>query len=153
MAKKEGDGGELAPRGPGSIQTSESGSKLVLDSGNALEIAGLTEEQIGELRVKYAEGRIDLAHKAEELGLDVQALDKTLSTLAGQTASVSKAGDHVTMTHSHTNTLGRTEVIMGNTEKAAAGKLSKTQTGEDDNTLKYVIIGVVAIVIALIILN
>jgi|TARA_B100001964_G_C14218316_1_gene593966 hypothetical protein len=146
--------GELVESGSGSVQPASSQDKLVLDGGNTLEMAGLNEQQISELKVKYAEGKIDLAHKAQELGLDVQALDKTLSTLASQTASVSAAGDAVTMTHSHTNTLGRTEVIMGNTEKARSGKLTKSQSGEDDNTLKYtIIIAVVAIVVALIAFN
>ena len=60
--------------------------------------------------------------------------------MANQTEQVSKAGDSVTISHAHTSTLGRTEVLMGNTEKAAKGKLSRSQTGEDDNTMKYVII-------------
>ncbi len=142
--------GEIAGRP--SNQPNASGDELTLEGGTSLKLAGLTDTQISELKVKYVEGRIDLAHKAEELGLDVQALDKTLSTLAKQTASVSEAGDAVTMTHSHTNTLGRTEVIMGNTDKAKTGKLTKSQTGEDDNTLKYwLIAGGVIIVIVLIV--
>ncbi|MDC3279697.1 hypothetical protein ACYVU7_12055 [Arenicellales bacterium IMCC56312] len=151
MNNKERVSSELTARPSGSIQASE--SQVTLGAGNVLEVAGLTQEQIGELKVRYGQGQVDLQLKAQELGIDVQALDKTLTTLSGQTAAVSKAGDHVTMTHSHENTLGRTEVIMGNTEKAASGKLTKSQTGEDDNTMRYVIIGAVVVVVALILLN
>ena len=122
---------------------------LVLSEGHVLQTAGLTEEQIQELTVKYNQGMIDVAKKALELRLDVQVLDATLSTMADQTSSVTQAGDSVTMTHSHTSSLGRTEVIMGNTERAAKGRLTKSQSGEEDPTLKYLIIGaVVAIIIA-----
>jgi len=146
--------GELIESRPGVVAPVVAEDKINLDGGTSLEVAGLSQEEISQLRTKYAEGRIDLAHKAEELGLDVQALDKTLSTLASQTAAVSEAGDSVTMTHSHTNTLGRTEVVMGNTDKAKSGKLTKSQSGEDDHTLKYVMIAAaVIVVVALIAFN
>ena len=51
------------------------------------------------------------------------------------------------MTHVHTSTFGRTEVIMGNTETAAKGKLSKSQTGEFNWTPVYLIGGVIAIIV------
>ena len=127
---------------------------IVLGSSNVLSTHGLDDRQIQELRMLHAKGMIDLDKKALEIGIDVQALDQTLSTMAHQTEQVSKAGDSVTTTHSQDSRLGRTEVIMGNTEAAVRGKLTKSQTGEDDNTLKYVIIGaVVVIVVAMIAFN
>jgi len=127
---------------------------IQLGNTNSISTVGLTGKQVEQLRMKHAEGMVDLNKKAQELKIDVGALDATLGTMADQTKQVSEAGDHVTMTHSQSSAIGRTEVVMGNTEKAAQGKLTKSQTGEDDNTLKYVIIGaVVAIVIALVAFN
>ena len=92
--------------------------------------------------------------KAQELNVDVQALDKALTTMATQTEQVSKGGDSITVSLTQDTSLGRTEAIMGNTEQAGKGKLSRSQTGADDNTLKYVIIGaVLVVVVALIAFN
>jgi hypothetical protein len=142
--------GELVSKAA-QIPVKSEANSIVLSNTNTLPTEGLTEEQVQQLRIKQAEGMLDLNKKAQELNIDVLVLDRTLGTMAAQTAQVSKAGDSVTMTHSHTSSLGRTEVIMGNTSQAATGKLSKSQTGEDDNTLKYVLIAAaVIIVVALI---
>lgn len=130
-------------RHPASLESGD----IILGDSNVLKTSGLTEEQIQDLRMQHAKGMIDLHRKAQELQVDIHALDSALSEMSKHTAEVSKAGDSVTMTHSQTNTMGRTEVIMGNTEKAAEGKLTKTQTGEDDNTLKYVIIAAIVIIV------
>ena len=145
--------GELVERAT-STPAVASDQDIILGDSNVLKTAGLSDQQIQELRMQHAKGMIDIHKKAQELHVDVNALDATLTTMANQTEQVSKAGDSVTMTHSHDSSLGRTEVMMGNTEKAAKGKLSRSQSGEDDNTLKYVlIIAAVAIVVAIIASN
>lgn len=59
----------------------------------------------------------------------------------------------MTVSHTQESSVGRTEVIMGNTEQAMRGRLTKSQTGERD-WLPYLIglaiVGatVVALVIA-----
>jgi hypothetical protein len=146
--------GDLIERKEGQVPAKTSENSIVLGDSNVLQTTGLTDTQIQELRMQHASGMIDIHKKAQELQIDVKALDATLDTMATQTEQVSKAGDSVTMTHSHDSSLGRTEVMMGNTKKAAAGKLSRSQTGEDDNTMKYVIIiAVVGIVVAIIAAN
>ena len=150
MADTKETGHDIAVKEDQAVASTPENTLQIGDT-KALSLAGLTEEQIQQLRMKHADGMLDLAKKAQELKIDVGALDAALGTMAGQTKQVSESGDHVTMTHSQTSALGRTEVVMGNTDKAAQGKLTKSQTGEDDNTLKYVLIAAaVAIVIALI---
>ena len=150
----EEKGGEIVARSDGSPPVRAENRDIVLGDSNVLKTAGLNETQIQELQMQHAKGMIDINKKAQELHIDVKALDATLTTMANQTEQVSKAGDSVTMTHSHDSSLGRTEVMMGNTEKAAKGKLSRSQSGEDDNTMKYIlIIAAVAIVIAIIVAN
>jgi hypothetical protein len=115
-------------------------------------LTGLTEEQSQALQMKYAEGILDINKKAHEMKVDVAALEHALGTMSEQTKKVSEAGDSVTITHSQSNPLGRTEVIMGNTDNAARGRLSRSQVGDKDNTLMYVIIGAVVIIIVALIL-
>jgi hypothetical protein len=144
---------ELTKSNAGQSPSATSGNEIVLGGSNVLQTEGLTEDQIQELKMLHAKGVIDIDKKTQELNIDVKALDATIGTMAAQTEQISKAGDHVTMTHSHDSSLGRTEVMMGNTNKAAKGRLSKSQTGEEDNTLKYVLIiaaVVVVVVVAII---
>jgi hypothetical protein len=74
-------------------------------------------------------------------------LKTTLETLANTTKEVSESGNSVTVSHTQTTKIGRTEIKMGNTDEARSGKLSKTQTGERDWTPYYVIAGIVAVVL------
>lgn len=143
-------GGNLVEHTGDQVPVVGSESKIVLSDTRSLSTAGLSDAQIQELRMQHAKGMIDLEKKALELNIDVRALDSTLSTMGKQTSEVSKSGDSVTMTHSHESSLGRTEVMMGNTEKAAKGKLSKSQSGEDDQTMKILIVIAIVVVIGLI---
>ena len=52
-----------------------------------------------------------------------------------------------TVTYSHETDTSRTEFIAGNTETAAKGKLTNSQTGKKDNSL--IILGVIAGVVIL----
>src|SRR5262249_54840358 len=90
----------------------------------------MPEEQRRALLTDYAKRAVNLASCANELGVDGSVLRSTLDALASTTEKVSQVGDAVTITHVQNSQFGRTEVIMGNTEAAAKGKLSRTQTGE-----------------------
>ena len=105
---------------------------LPLGTSAELDLSALPEEQRVALHVEYSRGMIDLNRKAQELGVDVQALDRTLRSMAEVTQEVSASDDAVTVTHTQETSIGRTEVIMGNTEQAVKGRLTKSQTGERD---------------------
>lgn len=152
MAKQEITGKEVAPTG-GSAPVPQSENTIQLGAVNQLDLSGLTVAQQQQLKEDYARGMLDVHKKAEELKVDVAALEAGLGTMAHQTAEISKSGDSVTLTHSQSNTLGRTEVVMGNTEKAAAGKLSRSQTGEPDRTMLYIGLAALVIIVAGIVLS
>lgn len=101
----------------------------------------------------YAQGTIDVAKKAQELKVDVAALKATLQTLADTTREVSEAGNSINITNIQDNTSGRTETIMGNTDTARKGRLTRSQTGEADRTLWYVGLGALAIIAVAIVLS
>jgi hypothetical protein len=113
-----------------------------------LDLSGLSEGQISELKQEYATGVIDLQKKATELKIEVGALDAALSAFNDQTSRATQSGASATITHTQTTSIGRTEVVMGNTEKAAKGKISRSAGGEEDRTLW--IIGVIAIAAVLV---
>jgi hypothetical protein len=114
---------------------------------SSLDLEGLPEETKIELRKKYAEGLLALQETAIESGIDTQAIDKRMGDIANNVVQATADQTAATVTGSYTDKLGRTEVIMGNTETAQKGKLTSSQKGQSDKTLLYVAIIVGAIIL------
>ena len=124
----------------------------IIQLGNEeIDMTGLTTEQQQQLKIKHAEASIDVNQKKQELIADAGALNHALGTMSHHTEAMAEAGQHVTITHTQDSSLGRTEIIMGTSDAAKKGKLTRTQTGQQvDQT--YVFAGVaifIVIVIAL----
>jgi hypothetical protein len=120
---------------------------IPLGATHQLDLSWMPEEQRRALLTDYAKGALDIGRKANELGMEVSTLRQTLGTLAENTQQVAREGNFVTSTTVHNSSFGRTEVIMGNTETAGKGRLSKSQTGEFNWTPIYVIGGIAALVL------
>jgi hypothetical protein len=112
-----------------------------------MDLSWLPEAERKALLTEYTRGILDVSRKAQELHVDVNVLKNTLNTLASTTKEVAESGNSVTVTHTQTTAIGRTEIIMGNTDNAKTGKLSRSQTGERDLRLWYVIGGLIALVV------
>lgn len=121
---------------------------LKLTQNDVLDLSDLSESQVSELRLQHAKGLVSLQQKAQEMKIDVAALDASLNSFNDQTAKATQAGTSATIQHSQTTSIGRTEVIIGNTDRAAAGKLSRSAAGEKDRTL--IIIGIIAVAVVLV---
>ncbi len=112
-----------------------------------MDLSWLPEEKRETLLVEYSKGMLDISVKAQELHVDVATLKSTLDQLADTTRTVSEAGNSVTITHTQTTKIGRTEVSMGNTEAAQSGRLTSSQTGERNWIPIYIIGGLIALVL------
>ena len=136
----ENKGREVTPTGvtPTSVNITPSTS---------VDLSWLPEDQRKLLLAEHAKGMLDLGRKAQELHVDVGVLKATLATLSDATQDVTEAGSSVTIAHTQSTSVGRTEILMGNTDKAKQGKLSATQTGGTDWTPWYVFGGLLAIVL------
>ena len=130
-----------------SVPTPKTPSVVTLGPLTNIDLSFLSDAQRDALMVDYARGTLDIAKRAHELHVDVAVLKTTLDTLSNTTKEVSESGNAVTVSHTQTTKIGRTEIKMGNTDEARSGKLSKTQTGERDWTPYYVIAGIVAVVL------
>jgi hypothetical protein len=120
---------------------------IQLGQGQSLDLSSFPEDVQIELRKEYAKGAMELAKKAAELGIEAKALDVRLENMSGKISNATTDGASATITGSYDDSMGRTEVIMGNTEAAAKGKLDRSQKGEKDMTVVYVILAVVAVLI------
>jgi hypothetical protein len=112
-----------------------------------IDLSWLPESERQVLLREYTKGMLDIAVKAQELNVDANILKKTLDDLSDTTREVANSGSAITITHSQTTKVGRTEIMMGNTEQAQSGKLSKSQTGQKDWTPYYIFAGIFALVI------
>jgi hypothetical protein len=113
----------------------------------AIDLSFLSEAQRNALLNDHARKMLDIGVKAQELHVDVNVLRATLDQLANTTRDVSEAGGAVTISHTQTTKIGRTEVKIGNTEEARNGKLSKSQTGERDWTPYYIFAAIAAVIL------
>jgi len=122
-------------------------TEINLRPSTSMDLSWLPENERKALLIDYTKGMIDIGKKAQELHVDAAVLKRTLDDLSDTTREVSNSGNAITITHSQTTKVGRTEVMMGNTEQAQSGKLSKSQTGEKDWTPYYIFGGILALVI------
>ena len=112
-----------------------------------MDLSWLPEEERKDLLTDYARGLLDISKRAQELHVDQGALRNALHTMAETTREVTEEGTSITVSHTTTSSVGRTEVMMGNTNQAKSGKLTKSQTGERDWTPYYVIGALIAVVL------
>ena len=98
--------------------------------------------------MEYMRGTLDIQKKAAQMHVDVGAFRNMLDVMAQKTKEIStQEGASVTMSHTQESSVGRTEVIMGNTAQAASGKLTRTMAGERNLVPLYFIVGAIAILI------
>jgi hypothetical protein len=120
-------------------------------SANNPSLSHLSEAEIAELQRQHISSMIDMRKKAEEMKIDVGALDAILNSATDTATKATQGGAHATISHTQTTSVGRTEVVIGNTDRAKAAKLSASAAGVSDRLPWIVgIIAVAAVIIALI---
>lgn len=122
-------------------------TEIPLGPTKSLDLSWLPENERKVILSDYTKGMLDLGKKAQELNIDAAILKKTLDDLSETTKDLAASGNAVTISHTQTTKVGRTEILIGNTEKAQNGKLTKTQTGEKDWTPYYIFAGILALII------
>lgn len=120
---------------------------IPLGDKGSLDLSSLPEEDRNELKKAFVQGQLALHEKMQELGIENEALDRRIGDMSRMVEEASSASASATITGAYNDKMGRTEVILGNTETAAKGKLDRTQKGQRDMTLVYVVIAAVAAVI------
>lgn len=140
---------ELQPSNTREVAKSETAKTLQLSQTEFIDLSGLSDEQINALKLKHADGMMELNKQALGSKIDINTLNAALTSFNQQTEEATKGGHSATIQYSHKDPTGmsRTEVIIGNTEHAATGKLTRSATGETDKTLLIIIVVCVALVV------
>jgi len=144
--RKEGDENTDVSRADNQLPARP--SKLSLGKPiSDLDLTGLSHEQIQALRMRQAEKAIDVDSRTHEIARDTRALDVKLRTLNELAQHSTASGTSFTASSANDDAIGRTEILIGNTEAAKSGKLTKSQTGEKDRTVLLLCFALVAVLI------
>ena len=120
-----------------------------LTENKSVDLSHLDEESKKEIHKLIAKQKVELTKKGMEQSIDVDSLRARLNTFGNQVYDVIDKGGSITITNAKDDSIGRTEVIMGNTDEAAKGKLSRSAKGLPDNSKWLIIGGVVVAIIAI----
>lgn len=125
----------------------ENALQLGGDKGTVLDLSGLSEEQVQTLKIENARRSMEVVERGQKIAIDAKALDLKLGTMSEEAKRASEAGLSVNITNVKDDELGRTEIIMGNTEASAKGQLTRSQKGLKDNTLAWLIFIIIVLAI------
>jgi hypothetical protein len=115
---------------------------------NMIDLGSLSQDQQNQLVMEYMRGTLDINKRAAQMHVDVNAFKNMLDVMATKTRELAEQdGTSVTMQHTQETSVGRTEVIMGNTAQAASGKLTRTMAGERNMTWLYFAGGAIVVLI------
>jgi hypothetical protein len=128
------------------------GQSIRIDPSNPgaglIDLGSLTQEQQQALVAEYVRGTLDVQQKAAQMNVDVTAFRNMLEVMSQKTKEIAaQEGTSVTMQHTQESSVGRTEVIMGNTAQAASGRLTRTMTSDRNWMPLYIVLGVIAVIV------
>ncbi len=132
-----------------SFSMADSKDIVNLTENKSVDLSHLDEESKKEIHKLIAKQKVELTKKGMEQSIDVDSLRARLNTFGNQVYDVIDKGGSITITNAKDDSIGRTEVIMGNTDEAAKGKLSRSAKGLPDNSKWLIIGGVVVAIIAI----
>ncbi len=129
------------------VRVDHTPTTIAFGPASTIDLSGISEAERAKMLVAYNNKVLDISATAQKMRVDVDALRATLGSLAMTTNEAAQAGNAITITHTQDTSIGRTEIIMGNTDQAKTGKLSRSQTGDKDWTPYYVGAGLIALVL------
>jgi hypothetical protein len=129
------------------VRVEQTPTTIAFGPAPTIDLSGISEAERAKMLVAYNNKVLDISATAQKMRVDVDALRATLGSLAMTTNEAAQAGNAITITHTQDTSIGRTEIIMGNTDQAKTGKLSRSQTGDKDWTPYYVGAGLIALVL------
>ena len=129
------------------LQKIDNTNNIISTPDGDIDLSVLPEKERTEILAKYAKDFVDLQIDGLRKDKETKNLKAGIDVMTDGVAKATADQSHATMTKVTEDTSGRSEVIIGNTETAAKGKLTRSQEGKDDKPL--IILGGVAGVVIL----
>ena len=133
------------------LTTKKDNQTIDLSNKNLIDLSGLSIDSRHEIIRRTHENTLALDRKAGEATIDLQATKKNLDNFNEAVKAATSSGAHITLTHTQETSVGRTEVVTGNTDEAAKGKISRAGRGLPDNQMgMFIVIAIAVVALALI---
>ena len=87
-----------------------------------LDLSALSNAQAAELRMELGKKMIEFQMKKVELTRDLQGLKFKLDTMTESTMKANDKGVSITINHTQSDATGKTEIVIGNTQKSRSGR-------------------------------
>lgn len=129
------------------LQKIDNKNNIISTPDGDIDLSVLPEKERTEILAKYAKDFVDLQIDGLRKDKETKNLKAVIDVMTDGVSKATEDQSHATMTKVTEDTSGRSEVIIGNTETAAKGKLTRSQEGRDDKPL--IILGIVAGVVIL----
>lgn len=135
-----------APQSPPVVQ-GQPVRTIQLGQQDTLDITGLASREQDALEVEAHRRAIDRDDRAQRLKQDLTVTAAQINTFTQAVRDTAAENSAVTITNTKDDSLGRTEMIFGNTDAARSGKLSRSQQGLGDNAKVWILLAIIAAVV------
>jgi hypothetical protein len=115
-------------------------STLISVAQQEIDLADLPEETKNELKTEMTRKVIENADRQVKIGQDVQSLSASLNTMSTSSTEMAQEGLTMTISNTKDDNLGRTEILIGNSDAAQRGKFSRTQSGGSNLSMSTVLL-------------
>jgi hypothetical protein len=119
---------------------------LSLNDPQGLNVSNLDVRQIAELEQTHARNMVDLERKAGEAKIALGKTKGKLDTYSDIARKATQEGFSTTISNVLDDELGRTEIVIGNTDSAKNGKLSLFQRGSSLPMMALIAVALIAVV-------
>jgi hypothetical protein len=117
----------------------------------AIDLSGLSDAQVAALKIKHAESIVAVNERAQSVVVDANAVNAKLAAISKHAMDVSAEGLSVSITVVKDDSRGRIEAMIGNSDAAKSGKLTRSQTGAPDRTILFAALAAGAVLLLLVI--
>lgn len=128
------------------------GRTIQLGTQDTLDITNLAQREQDALEMEAHRRAIERDDRGQRLKQDLAVTAAQISTYTKAVSDTAGEDGAVTITNTKDDSLGRTEMIFGNTDAARSGRLTRSQQGFGDNAKLWiglaVLVSVVIVIIA-----
>lgn len=117
---------------------------IQLGKQDVLDVTNLAPREQDALEAEAHRKAIERDDRRQRIGEDLTATAAQIRTFTDAVENTAAQNAAVTITNTKEDSLGRTEMMFGNTDAARAGKLSRSQQGLGDNTKFWILLAVIA---------
>lgn len=117
---------------------------IQLGRQDVLDVSNLPQREQDALEVQAHQKAIERDDRTQRMAQDLMATAGQIRTFTNAVADNAELDAAVTITNTKDDALGRTEIMIGNTDAARTGKLSRSQQGFGDYAWLWILLAAIA---------